>query len=491
VSISRNCLGLPVCASGTDESSAGVWYQVAGTGGVLEVSLIKRDDRISNRITSGLSFSVYAGDDCASLSCVGSEERYPIVWDSLEGEQYFVYVYSMFPSDKGLFDLQLQEISRPINDNCEGAIPVVIDSPAVNGTTQSSSTETDLDFCGEVIEVGYGGVWYKVDGSGGVLFVGVTAEPGFDSQLTVYSGANCGELTCVGGNDEGRVLDQTSSLSFQSEVGQEYFIFVHGWDTSRGDFSIEVVTVERPANDACDTAINVEPGDTMAGATLFAETEAFSFETCGSSTGGNSSSPGIWYAIQGTGGLLSAAVTATYDVQLTVFSGSSCTDLTCVDGTEGSATNFFAGSVPWEAEVGTTYFILVHGFSGQVGEIEFAINEVQRPSNDVCSDAIGLEVGDQVPGSNDYATLQTVAACGESPPIALLSPCPFSPLIVFSHYHDRHRCRSRPYHMVFFLRRNNPAITGLLYSGGFLDKLYVREPNHYFRRRRLRFSFLH
>lgn len=84
-----------------------------------------------------------------------------------------------------------------------------------------------------------------------------------------------------------------------------------------------------------------------------------------------------------------------------------------MDGTEGYTTDFFSGAVLWESEVGTTYNILVHGFSGQVGEFELFFAQIERPPNDACEDAIGLEVFDTIAGSNMFAAEDKVADCGK------------------------------------------------------------------------------
>jgi hypothetical protein len=200
---------------------------------------------------------------------------------------------------------------------------------------------------------------------------------------------------------------------------------VHGWEQSRGDFTIEVKGVDHPPNDKCEDAVTLELFDTVSGATYFAQQDGnHDFSTCGTSQGFGFSSPGVWYEIEGSGGLLEVSIRASYDTQLTVFTGE-CNALTCVSGTEGYTTDFFSGSVLWESVEATMYTILVHGFSGQVGEYELYIAEAQRPSNDVCEDAIALEINDVVAGSNEFAADDVVPICGKCPRPAKMEflPC--------------------------------------------------------------------
>jgi hypothetical protein len=197
-----------------------VWYSVVGTGGVLEVSL---------NATLILDFSVYKGDSCDALTCIDSQNRaqLPIVWDSEEGQQYFIYVFA--PSfQKDSFDVIVRQVERPKNDACQEAIPLSIDQVGTGGTTSASFTETGLELCGEVVDMGFGGVWYSFVGNGDLNLIGVAANQNgslpFDSQLSVYSGSSCDNLTCVGGNDEGSRLGYSSAVSFTSVEGENYFI---------------------------------------------------------------------------------------------------------------------------------------------------------------------------------------------------------------------------------------------------------------------------
>ena len=61
----------------------------------------------------------------------------------------------------------------------------------------------------------------------------------FDTKLSIFTGRSCNELACVTGNDDGCGLQ--SSISWQSNIAQFYWILVHGWDTYRiGRFGLTV-----------------------------------------------------------------------------------------------------------------------------------------------------------------------------------------------------------------------------------------------------------
>lgn len=315
---------------GTNETTIGVWYSVIGTGGIFQATL-------NNTLI--LAFSVYSGESCDALACVGPDEisstalsLFPLDWETVEGEQYFIYVYSDGGPRKDNFDIIVEEVTRPENDQCPGAISLEINGRAIEGSTSVSSSEDDLTFCGDVYDSGFGGVWYTFTGTGALVLIGVNTEDThlglpFDSQISLYSGPSCDELTCVGGNDQDDGFGFSSSLPASTVEGETYYVLVSGWGDSRGDFSIEARGVDRPANDDCENSIVLEPFDTVAGATFFATRTSVDFESCGTSQGGNFSSPGVWYSVEGTGQALEVSLVASYDVQLTVFSGD-CSDLT-------------------------------------------------------------------------------------------------------------------------------------------------------------------
>jgi hypothetical protein len=59
----------------------------------------------------------------------------------------------------------------------------------------------------------------------------------YDTKLTVYEG-DCANLVCVWGNDDFYGLQ--SRVDWYSEVGVDYYILVHGYNTNVGDFTLNV-----------------------------------------------------------------------------------------------------------------------------------------------------------------------------------------------------------------------------------------------------------
>jgi hypothetical protein len=87
------------------------------------------------------------------------------------------------------------------------------------------------------------GVWYVIPGNGQIMTANLCATA-WDSKISVFSGAGCGSLTCVGGNDDfgPSCASSSASFSWSSVVGTNYYILVHGYSAS-SSFSINLTCV--------------------------------------------------------------------------------------------------------------------------------------------------------------------------------------------------------------------------------------------------------
>ncbi|MBO6607093.1 T9SS type A sorting domain-containing protein [Psychroserpens sp.] len=119
---------------------------------------------------------------------------------------------------------------------CELALPIAC-GESVDGSTEGAQVDEDLEFCGTSLNSAPG-VWYVLAGTGDVLNVNAnTFGSDFDTKLGVFSGS-CDALVCVGGNDDSGSLQ--SSVDFQSEVGVDYYIYVTGFASNAGDYTLTV-----------------------------------------------------------------------------------------------------------------------------------------------------------------------------------------------------------------------------------------------------------
>jgi hypothetical protein len=183
----------------------------------------------------------------------------------------------------------------------------------------------------------------------------------------------------------------SSGIVWDSLPGEIYSIRVFGGDDQSpgiyeaGAFELTVIESSRPQNDNCTSALALQLGRKVAGATTFATIDD-ALVCSPVSLGESPTAPGVWYVVRGKEGLIEATVESAYTLQLTVFSGHQCAELVCIEGTNNAvpdsmdlvATN--SSSVRWNARSNEVYRLLVHGSGSSVGFFELSLSDVTTPS---------------------------------------------------------------------------------------------------------------
>ena len=144
-------------------------------------------------------------------------------------------------------------------------------------------------------------------------------------------------------------------------AGTTYYILMDSETSSSVTQTFQIVCLAPPpANDLCAGAITINCGQTLTGSTAFATSDAVA--TCGTTL---NTAPGVWYTFAGDGSQTTLSLCASsYDTKIGVFSGS-CGSFTCVTGNDD-----FCGTrsqVTFNTVIGTTYYVLVTGFSTNSG----------------------------------------------------------------------------------------------------------------------------
>jgi len=142
------------------------------------------------------------------------------------------------------------------NNLCADAIPLTCNSTIIGTTQGSTSAGAFTAFCGTGSNTS-AGVWYSFVGNGDVVTFSLCGSP-FDTKIQVLTGT-CGAFTCVAGNDN--FCGTQSEVQITTTAGTNYYIYVFGaTNTTQGGFNLNTSCVTPPpppANDNCDTAINV------------------------------------------------------------------------------------------------------------------------------------------------------------------------------------------------------------------------------------------
>jgi len=134
----------------------------------------------------------------------------------------------------------------PENDACADATP--IETLPYNITEDATSDTNNDGFIDVCASNGMNdGVWFTFTPSNAGT-VDITATPnGWDNELQVYSGADCGNLSCEGHIDDGLAGD-AESLSISVTAGTKYWINTGYWsgstDGAEGPFDLSVTSTD-------------------------------------------------------------------------------------------------------------------------------------------------------------------------------------------------------------------------------------------------------
>lgn len=239
----------------------------------------------------------------------------------------------------------------------------------------------------------------------GVYNLQVTAVPigGF---LDYYykpasGGCNTTGWICIDDN-AGVGTDPIGTLT----AGIQYYILVDDETTAATTHTFLITCgVTGPPNDLCTGAITINCGQTIAGTTVGATTDAP--PTCITTL---NTAPGVWYTFVGNGAAntLTMCVGTSYDCKIGVFTGT-CAALVCVTGNDD-----FCGlqsQVTFPTTLGTTYYVIITGFGAATGAFTLTRTSTGLP-NDLCTGAITINCGQTITGSTACgATIDAVGTC--------------------------------------------------------------------------------
>ncbi len=159
----------------------------------------------------------------------------------------------------------------------------------------------------------------------------------------------------------------------------------------------DITVIPDPTYDTCDGALPINCGEAVQGDTLTATTDAV--PDCDPNVPG---APGVWYKFEDTSGLASNILVSTcsantdYDTQLTIYTGDCPNGLVCVTNNDDSPNcSNFQSEAEFSSDGNSTFYILVQGWNGSVGNFELTLTcEFIPPPNDEIANAIDLdEVG--------------------------------------------------------------------------------------------------
>lgn len=254
--------------------------------------------------------------------------------------------------------------------------------------------------------------WDLVDGNGNTLASDAYSATVDDNTVFSYTvcipAGACATFTIYDSYGDGLSLSggyYNVELNGNSLTGGNNYWVGNGGYTSGGVSEATSINgncaPSGPANDDCTGAEAISCGDVKSGSTSNATSDGAPY--CGVSN----TAPGVWYTWTGDGScVILSTGGSSYDTKLTVYSGS-CGSFSCVDGDDDGGPGL-TSEVNFTSTAGTTYYILVHGFSANTGNYELSMSCASNSGNASCSGATAVTAnGASVSGN-------TASVCGAS-----------------------------------------------------------------------------
>jgi len=291
---------------------------------------------------------------------------------------YQAYIFETCPDSSlsnllGPINFSTDSLPAPANDLCSGAISISCGA-TINGSTEFANVSLNGENCGTIIDSP--GIWYSITGDGSLLEASTCDSADFDTKISVFSGS-CDSLNCIGGVDDSFPCENnTSTFSWQSNAGEEYFILVHGFGGSIGEFNLTLSCILCPepslvVTDVSDSQATVDWSPATPGTDFILEYGLGGFiPGNGTTFTGTTGIDGPPYVISGLNPITNYSV---YILQDCGSDGASDTS---------SVLNFTTGDTP--------------------------------PMNDICTNAIELECDTIVGGITTFASVDSPDAsdCG-------------------------------------------------------------------------------
>lgn len=288
------------------------------------------------------------------------------------------------------------------SERCDqNSFSLTVNGGAVYASTLDSSLEGGLGVslmtCGpdnELFDTSNAGLFYTVDGTDARMIVSSCSDQtDFRNRVSVFS--TCDSGTCLNSATENKESNFTSTcphanasvVDFQSIVGETYSIFVQDEHQGKsGNFWLSVEEIH-PENGSCQTALQLEANETVAGTTAGADV-ASALSCNGTSPNG----PGIWFRIpadvdEGDEKQAVFVACSRQKFDFLVYTDGECDELACaeIEPEEDRETFCEDGSpqsrVSWVATKGEAYY--VHMFAEQGAQFRLAFAHPGRANIDI------------------------------------------------------------------------------------------------------------
>lgn len=354
-----------------DVINPGIWYEFEGNDSYYVLDVEGRNSADETFFPSYHNFALYEGS-CGELLCLDRYFYYyrgQLAFFAEAGKNYFL-VYRN--SSSYAIDINVNCQIYLDSDDFSNATIVECDRQYVGFT--HDDTYKPIARCGSNYSKD---IWFKTTGKGEYVYYSNNRIEG------IYTLEN-GGLTCYGDGKEDRVfLEEGITYYFR-------YVFSNTAYTQLYDFSISCSPLL--TNDNCNTALELNCGDSLSINTVFSQGDTFDPECSYFNEGRRV----LWYKIKGDGSWRDLSI---YGGRFQLYKGD-CQELICLDDPRMFYT-----------EPSTDYYVRIYGSSYQAdfGSVTITMDCSEAPVNDLCQNAEIITCGDSIQTSFDF-----VGFCDES-----------------------------------------------------------------------------
>ncbi|MGC4116074.1 MAG: hypothetical protein QM765_16115 [Myxococcales bacterium] len=349
-------------------------------------------------------------DNCASelaadeVACLAnSSTSGTIVARQLPPAKYYVWVDSSYSSDEGAFTLTISAVDSPpppTNDACGTEVDLgdLSTGPlTATGSTDdasASTTSANAGSCAFTTASG-GDVVYKFTTGPALNKVKVTLVGTGNLKPLAYVRTTCDDATAaaqVACNYSSTAAGTTTFNFTPTTPATTYYVWVDGYSSSSGGYTLTVEELIPPANDACGAETDL--GDLSTGPkTATGSTEAANASTTSANAGScaftTASGGDAVYSFTTGASLNKVKVTlvGTGTLKPLAYVRTTCDDATAAAQVGCNYSSTAAGTTTFSftpAAPSTTYYVWVDGYSSSVGGYTLTVEELAPPTNDAC-----------------------------------------------------------------------------------------------------------
>mmetsp|Transcript_24422 Transcript_24422/g.51579 ORF Transcript_24422/g.51579 Transcript_24422/m.51579 type:complete len:1224 (-) Transcript_24422:2484-6155(-) len=389
----------PQCGD-VDLSDSGVWYIVANVSGFFRAELLHGFTDFLGQVSVYQSMGD-SNSGCNALVCEKGSSTDNVMWLAEATKTYYVYVNGK-SGIAGDFDLFLGHNKAA---SCNFGTRIDSNSLGYLASTTGLNPQ-NVESCGYAGYHTAPGLWFSVVGTGDVFEASTCGSLlDLDTQISVF-GNGCDSLECIGGTGQDYPCDEKGSITWNTEIGEIYYVYVSGRSGRVGDFTLNINHVPVADGLTCDGSLILEQGSESLQLNT-ATAPLVPVDRCS----GSNAVQGVWYKIVGTGLTMTFSVCndeTDFDARISIFTGS-CNGLSCIAHTEDRCGE--NDEIMITTHVGETYYLFVHGAdSSSFGNYLLTIGETEI--NDSCKKASTLDVSSSAQYFGSTLSAQKNSAIG-------------------------------------------------------------------------------